>query len=138
MSSSIHPYVKVSLDKERNLCYGAAAFIEFKEHTGKDLLKLMRELAAKFSAMAPDPDRTDAEEPEIPFKEFRDILWAGLVHEDPDLTPREVSNMFTLPSMLELIPAVMDAFALSMPRSKPDESPRPRKAPVQVKKSIGA
>lgn len=135
MSSSINPYVKVMLDKERTLCYGAAAFIEFKEATDQDLLKYMRQLAAKFAAMAPK-DGVENDEPEIPFKEFRNILWAGLIHEDPHLSPRDVSRMFSLHNMMDLVPLVMDAFALSMP--KPSGEERPRMAPVKARKSIGA
>jgi hypothetical protein len=129
MASSIHPFVKVMLDKERHLCYGAAAFIEFKEMTGTDLLKYMRELSEKFSALQ--------ETQEFPLKEFRDILWAGLIHEDPALTPREVSNMFSLLSLTDLIPLVMEAFTLGMPKAETDEN-RPHLAPTKARKSIGA
>ena|SRR3982751_3592441 len=123
MSSSIHPYVTVTLDKERHLCYGAAAFIEFKEYTGQDLLKFMRNMAEKFS----DFESTQ----EFPITELRDILWAGLIHEDPDLQPRAVSNMFSLLNLTEIIPLVMEAFTLSLPKA---DTPNPRPAPVKHRK----
>jgi hypothetical protein len=126
MASSIHPMVRVTLDKERNLCYGAAAFIEFKEHTGQDLLKFMRHMADQFERVK--------ETEEFPLKEFRDILWAGLIHEDPDLKPRDVSNMFTLQSMLDIMPLVMEAFALGMPRVEASANGNPHPALVKSRK----
>lgn len=130
MSSSLHPFVKVSLDKERHLCYGAAAYIEFKEFTGMDLLKLMKQLSEKLAAVA--------ETEEFPIKEFRDILWAGLIHEDPDLQPREVSNMFTIATLSDLLPSVMEAFTLGLPKAESVNGNRPQMAPTRRKKSIGA
>jgi hypothetical protein len=80
MASIINPAVKVTLDKERSLLYGAAAFIEFKESTGQDLLKYMRGLSEKFAA-ARDGEGEANPDFELPLIEFRNVLWAGLVHE---------------------------------------------------------
>jgi hypothetical protein len=131
MPSTINPTVTVQLDRERHLCFGAAAHIEFQERFGKSLLSYFRVLSEKFSALAPS-NGTPASE-EIPFKEFRDILWAALIHEDPDLTLHDVANMFDLHTMNALVPAVMDAFVLSMPKPEPEDGNRPRKAPVRKK-----
>jgi hypothetical protein len=139
MPSTIHPIVPVELDKPRHLCYGAAAFIEFKEKTGKDLLHYVRDLAGKFASAGPVLDeKTGAMLPnenyEVPYKEFRDILWAGLIHEDPDLDPRDVSNMFSLANIMDLMPLVMEAFTLAMPKQQAaNGNGHPRKAPVKGK-----
>ena len=42
----------------------------------------------------------------LPFSALRVILWAGLVHEDPDLTPQQVGAWVDLDNMQE----VMDRF----------------------------
>ncbi len=131
MPSSIHPFVKVVLDKERHLCYGAAAFIEFKEQFGYDLLKYMKGMSDKFGELK--------QTQEFPLKEFRDVLWAGLIHEDPELTPRDVSNMFSLLNLGDLLPLVMEAFTLGMPKITTSNGAGPRMAPVHKKrKSTGA
>jgi hypothetical protein len=114
MASIINPAVKVTLDKERSLLYGAAAFIEFKESTGQDLLKYMRGLSEKFAA-ARDGEGEANPDFELPLIEFRNVLWAGLVHEDEFLRLNDVSRM-------------MEAFVAGMPKSEPD---RPTKAPAR-------
>jgi hypothetical protein len=144
MSRLLNPSVQVMLDKERHLCFGAAAFIEFKDYRGQDLLLFMRDLGAKFQS-ATDENGNPSPTFEMPLKDVRDVLWAGLVHEDEDLTPKQVGNLFSLRDVPELIPQIMEAFALGLPET-PD---RPRRAPVvpsrrmrpqshQLAKSTGA
>ena len=62
--------VTVELDKARNLRYGINALVKVEELTGKNITKL-------------DLDN-------ISMKDLRAILFAGLYHEDKDLTPDKV------------------------------------------------
>lgn len=125
MPHTLNPSVPVTLDKERSLLYGSAAFIEFKEATGKDLLKAFAEMGQHLQAG------------EIPVKEFRDILWAGLIHEDESLTPKDVTGMFTPRSMVrELVTSVNQALSLAL--GDVDEDEPPQKAPARQRKSTGA
>jgi hypothetical protein len=121
MSRLLNPSVQVTLDRERYLCYGAAAFIEFRDMRGEDLLLFMRSLGEKFKV---------SQQEGMPLKDLRDVLWAGLVHEDAELTAKQVGNLFTIRDIPDLMPKIMEAFALALPEAKAD----PRKAPATPKK----
>lgn len=139
MPHTLNPSVPITLDKERSLLYGAAAFIEFKEATGRDLLKTFRDLGdPRFQPIIGDgEDERPNPDFELPMVEFRDILWAGLIHEDESLTQRQVSNLFTPGTMGVIMPLVLKAFTLGLGEHKPDEE-RPRRAPANHRKSTGA
>lgn len=143
MPHTLNPSVPITLDKERSLLYGAAAFIEFKEATGRDLLETFRELSGpKYRATITVEDADGEKELpnpdfELPVKVVRDILWAGLIHEDENLTLKQVSNMFTPGTMKNIIPLVAKAFTLGLGDQKADEE-RPRRAPANTKRSTGA
>jgi hypothetical protein len=136
MSKLLNPSVAVSLDKERHLLFGAAAFIEFKDLRGEDLLRFMRGLSEQFRK-AKDDDGVPNPDFEIPIKDFRDVLWAGLIHEDETLTPKQTGNLFTLRDFPTLVPLVMEAFVLGLPDMS--DNGNPRRAPAKKRlKSIGA
>jgi len=65
--------VTIELDKARNLRYGLNALIKVEELTGKTITKLDLE--------------------NISMKDLRTILYAGLYHEDKDLTPEKVGEL---------------------------------------------
>lgn len=70
--------VPIKLDKERNLKYGFGAMIAIEDLTGKGFLELVSEMK--------NPKK-------LKIKTVRDILWAGLVHEDETLTPNDVTRI---------------------------------------------
>ncbi len=65
--------VTIELDKARNLRYGMNALVKVEELTGKSITKLDLE--------------------NISMKDLRTILFAGLYHEDNDLTPEKVGEL---------------------------------------------
>lgn len=65
--------VTIELDKPRTLRYGMNALIKIEELTGKNLTKL-------------DLD-------DISVKDLRTIVYAGLFHEDKDLTPEKCADL---------------------------------------------
>ena len=65
--------VTIELDKIRNLRYGLNALVKVEELTGKSITKLDLE--------------------NISMKDLRTILFAGLYHEDNDLTPEKVGEL---------------------------------------------
>ncbi len=48
-------------------------------------------------------------------KAVRCILWAGLIHEDPELTEQQVGNLIDIQYMQELMTSLGDAFDSDMP-----------------------
>ena len=60
-------------------------------------------------------------------KAVRCILWAGLIHEDPDLTEQQVGNLIDIQYMQELMASLGDAFDADMPEAeKLPESTEPK------------
>ncbi|TGE31330.1 hypothetical protein [Desulfosporosinus sp. Sb-LF] len=67
-------YLPITLDKTRNLSYGMVALMKIEKKLGKPFAKL------------------DFEN-EMTYEEIANILWAGLSHEDPTLTPEKVAEL---------------------------------------------
>lgn len=65
--------VTIELDKARNLRYGINALVKVEELIGKPLTQLDLE--------------------HISIKDLRAILYAGLFHEDKDLTPEKTGEL---------------------------------------------
>jgi hypothetical protein len=93
MANKQRGFVKVELDKERNLRYTMNALAEIEDQLGVPL-----------SEMA---------ELKMTIKNVRVILWAGLIHEDEELTQQEVGNMVDLENMQEVQEKVAEAFAMA-------------------------
>ena len=72
MADKNTPFVKVVLDKERNLKLDLNALEEFEKVSGKSLSDL--------------GDGVDT-------VTMKYLIWATLLHEDPDLTPHDVGAM---------------------------------------------
>lgn len=49
------------------------------------------------------------------FKAIRATLWAGLLHEDPDLTIKDVGAMISISGMETLSNAIVEAFGIAVP-----------------------
>lgn len=72
MADKNTPFVKVVLDKERTLKLDLNGLEAFEEVTGKSL--------------------TDLGEG-IDTKTMRHLIWAALLHEDPEITPHDVGSL---------------------------------------------
>ena len=51
-------------------------------------------------------------------KALRAILWAGFLHESPNLTEQEVGNLIDIAYMAELVESLGVAFEGDMPQDK--------------------
>lgn len=71
------PFVTINLDRPRRLRYTMNALISMEEALGKPIGQLI----------------SDYNTGTIGFKDMRIIIWAGLLHENPDLTLEQVGDM---------------------------------------------
>lgn len=71
------PFVTIKLDKPRKLRYTINAMATLEDLTGKPF--------ASFVAGFNDEG--------FSFKDLRALVWAGLIDEDPSLTPEDVGNL---------------------------------------------
>lgn len=88
-------YYPIQLDKSRNLRYGMKAISLIEKKFKKPISKV-------------DMDNMTMEDTAV-------MIWAGLVHEDKDLTPEKVMDLIdnhsTLPDVLEVMgEAIKGAF----------------------------
>ena len=98
--SDIRPKtVKLKLDKERSLRYNLNALALIEERYG-DIQKAV----------------VEAQNGKVTI--VRTLLWAGLVHEDKDLTEEQVGEMVDISDLERVATAISQAFSAAMP--KPD------------------
>lgn len=83
--------VPVKLDKARNLRFTLNSLAEIEDRLGVPLSKMS--------------------EVELGIKSVRTMLWAGLIHEDPELTEMEVGNMVDFDNIEYVQTKVTEAFA---------------------------
>lgn len=88
--------VELNLDKPRKLVYDMNAFISLEEIYGtiEDALKAL-----------------DGKS----IKAFRNFLWAGLVHEDDELTVQMVGKLLSLDNLEEVSKKLTEAIQTSLP-----------------------
>ena len=99
--------VSLTLDKERALKYDLNAFAEIEEVYGS--------MQQAFAAMQSGS-----------MKAARTLLWAGLLHEDEKLTPRNVGALVTLDNMNSVMDAISEALLEAMPEddtAEPEDPP---------------
>ncbi len=55
---------------------------------------------------------------------IRDMIWAGLIHEDENLTPKQVGKMLNMANMQEIAAKIVEALGISLPEpeAKPGKS----------------
>lgn len=88
MANKKRGYVSVNLDKPRKLKYTFNAFCEL-EDKGMNLLEL--------------------KEDNFKLKDIRLLVWAGLRHELPDLTPEDAGELIDYGNLKEISDAVAEA-----------------------------
>lgn len=94
--------VPIMLDKERTLKYDLNAFAEIEERFGT-VQKAFDELQQQ------------------KLKAVRAVLWAGLIHEDPKLTERQVGSLLSLGDLATILPAVTEAITAALPQVSPED-----------------
>jgi hypothetical protein len=98
--------IPVTMDKPRNLRFGIEAMVAIEERYNKSFLEIAQECLGK------NPKITT----------LRDMLWAGLKHEDPNLTPEKVSSiMDETPSIPDVLVAIDKAITAALSEKKDDK-----------------
>lgn len=95
--------IPITLDQPRTLLYDFNAFIELEELYG-DVNKAFKGLE------------------QLKMKPIRDMIWAGLLHEDENLTPRQVGKMLHPSNIEEIALKITEAIGVSLP--EPEEGKR--------------
>ena len=93
--------VKLAMDKERTLLLDFNAFAELDEKYGS--------IEAAMEALK--PKGKDG----ISIKALRAFLWAGLVHEDENLTEKQVGVLMGMANLDEIAKAMNEALNSSLP-----------------------
>jgi len=88
-SNRFRGIIEINLDKPRHLRFTLGSFIALEEQCGLPLATL--EGAKKTP------------------KVLRDLLWSGLIHEDPELTREVVGNLVGIAELADLWDAVTKA-----------------------------
>ena len=91
--------VELMLDKPRTLKYTLNSFAEMEEKYGSVEAALDAVSSNKVTAI-------------------RFMLWAGLIHEDDDLTEKEVGNLIAASDLPMLCEKLMEAFEGDAPTQK--------------------
>jgi hypothetical protein len=121
----VNAAVTVTLDgRELVLRYKALAFIRYAEETEGDLLSDIRDLGALGEGI-----KAGGAGAGKLFGKVRDVLWAGLLHVQPDITRDDAARLFGLDDLPALMPAIVKALTGTLPVSPPGAEPRPTKAP---------
>lgn len=120
----VNAAVTVTLDgRELVLRYKALAFIRYAEETEGDLLADIRDLGALGEGM-----KAGGAGAGKLFAKVRDVLWAGLLHQQPDVTRDEAARLFGLDDLPALMPAIVKALTGTLPTMPAGAEPRPTKA----------
>lgn len=93
--------IPLRLDRERTLVISFNALCQAEEVTGINFL--MGEFT--FSSV----------------RVMRALVWAGLIHEDPNLTLPEVGDLIEEAGADKVARVIIDAFAAAMPKTKPED-----------------
>lgn len=84
-----------------------------KERTIRFTLNALAELEDKFGSVQAAFDKLEKEKS---MKALRTILWAGLLHESPNITEQEVGNLIDLGYMAQLMESIGTALDNDLPK----------------------
>jgi hypothetical protein len=115
-----NPTVEIELDRKRQLCFDYNAFAELQDQ-GYDYTD-----PAFIASLQPIKDRLGfiAKPARPSLKMMRALLWAGLLLDDPTLTPQQVGSLIPLYERraAEIFSKVLEAFTLAMGKQKGQEA----------------
>ena len=107
------PGVAITLDKPRRVLFDLNALAALEEQTGKNMLSA--EGWAQFQQF------DDKGEPlPITATAARLVLWAGLLHEDPELTVQDVGKLIREDNLAAIETVIAAATTASLPEPEPD------------------
>jgi hypothetical protein len=95
-SAVVAPVVKIFLDRERTMKYDFYALSKLEEETGYSVL-----------------DEATWENMKI--RDVVKFLWAGLIHEDPELSVDDVAKMIHFGNVRDVMNAISETFHQSLP-----------------------
>jgi hypothetical protein len=98
MANKQRGIVEVELDKVRHIRYTMNALAEIEDRLGVPL--------------------SEMKDVKMTIKNVRVILWAGLIHEDKDLTLEEVGEMVDLGNFEEVQTKVAEAFGATQGKNE--------------------
>lgn len=111
------------------LRYRAYAFIVYAEQCGRDLLNDFTDVGKELSAIGEAQLKAQAENGPPPafqlgpiFGRIRDLLWAGLVDAQPNMTRDQVARLFSFAELQDVVNHVARAVQLGLPK-KPEGAP---------------
>jgi hypothetical protein len=119
--------VTIELDKSRTLLLNMNSMIEFENATGQDFLEFTKRIQRRGIAFAnqkaiaegkqgvPAPIEEDLNLPDLNMKEMRAMLWCLLIHEDENLTLKQVGALITSDNMQEVFEAMIKAQSANSP-----------------------
>ena len=110
--SNKHRYITIELDKPRRLRLDTNALCELEDVLGKPINEILREGAKGLRTV-------------------RAFLWAGLLHEDPELTLKEAGDLIKLDDNLVYVQEkVTEAIncAFGSDQGKNEEGPKTRES----------
>jgi len=96
MANKQRGFVDIELDKARKLRYNLNALAELEDKLGTSL--------------------SDLDEDKMGVKQIRTFLWAGLIHEDPEITEQEVGEMVDFENMEYINEKITEAFSKATKR----------------------
>ncbi len=98
--------VAINLDRKRHLLYDLNAFISLEEEgTYENINQALEDLGRGR------------------LKAIRALLWAGLVHEDEELTVKDAGALVTFDKVDEIADKITEAIDASIPEPDPNSNP---------------
>ena len=92
------PKVTIELDgKEYTLIMDMNAMTEFEEETGKQIHAIGQDMS---------------------MKDFRALVWACLLHSNPEMTPQDVGKLIHIKNMMSVANKVGALYSESMPEGE--------------------
>ncbi|NWJ24771.1 hypothetical protein [Rhizobium sp. RM] len=96
-------------DEEYRISFGINALCELEDVFGKSVQKIVEE---------------DLNGDDITMKAVRNVVWAGLLDQHPEITVKEAGNVVSKAGMQNCMDAISKAFALAFPEAKGSKNPR--------------
>lgn len=103
------PFILVDLDRPRKLRFDANALVALEEVLGRTIQEII-------------PTEADRAAREVGFREMRALLWAGLLHDDPQITLTEAGKLLDLDRMGDIMGKVNEAIAAAFPQPEGEPS----------------